>query len=336
LSSANNVIEINGKKYDAKTGALIESAKIQPPKVANRPQPTSGVVLDGVVHKTKPNKHTTAQQSHVHHTHQRKTHTLMRSGLKKPVIHSKENSNAPIAIDKSNHERLHRAKTTPRSQQISRFTRLPSFSKQEKPLSVAQPKTTSRKKPSPHHTAQTTPTIKHFEQAINDAQSHLVKYTEKSKRKLFRSKKINTIAASLAVLLLIGFFGFQNAPNLKMRLAARDSGVASAHLPAYTPAGFGVSSHINSQPGKVTIGFKSRTDNRNFTITQTASNWSSDALYANEIASKPNKLTWQEKGKTVYVYDDSNATWVDGGILYNIDNKADLSTDQLLRIINSF
>ena len=45
--------------------------------------------------------------------------------------------------------------------------------------------------------------------------------------------------------------------------------------------------------------------------------------------------TKEEKGRTVYIYDDSNATWVDGGIWYQIEGDSSLSSDQLLNIVAS-
>ncbi len=46
--------------------------------------------------------------------------------------------------------------------------------------------------------------------------------------------------------------------------------------------------------------------------------------------------TFQDAGKTIYIYEDSKATWVNGGVWYQINGNASLTSDQLLRIANSF
>lgn len=121
-----------------------------------------------------------------------------------------------------------------------------------------------------------------------------------------------------------------------MRVAAARSGV-SAQLPGYHPAGFSAANGIKSEPGKVTVAFKSNTNDKQFSVTQQASNWSSDSLLSNHVlASKQPFQTYQDAGITVYISNNSSATWVNGGIWYRIDGDATLTSDQLLRIANSF
>lgn len=338
MGESKNIIEINGKRYDARTGSVVGHSK-------NSPKKPSGIVMDGVVRKAHPAVPTPkkpvvarskAQTAHAHHKKTKRSSTLMRKGLKKPAATHKKPEITP-SIGSNVHARIERARAVVQSKKISRFSEVKSFTKTVAPVAVAHPKnekaTAARKKAAAQSGA---PTIQHFEQAMQNATSHLTKYSEKKTKRLFKNKKINAVAGSLAVLLLVGFFGWQNAPNLKMRLAAADSGVSAAHLPAYKPAGFGMTGPIKTEPGKVTVSFKSRTDDRNFTISQAASNWNSESLYNNELASKPNKQTWNEQGKTVYIYDDTSATWVDAGVWYKIEGNAELTTDQLLRIVNSF
>ncbi len=340
MGTPKNIIEINGKRYDARSGALIGSSSKTTPK-------STGIVMDGVVRKTHttaatptPKKAATsrgkAHTAHAHHKKVKRSSTLVRRGLKKPAASHATKPKTTPAVGGHPHARVERAKTVPQSKKITRFGEIKTFTKTVAPVQVAHPRnqraTAARKKVAQHEA----PTIQHFEQAMQNATSHLTKYSEKKTRKLFRSKKINAITGSLVALLLVGFFSWQNAPNLKMRLAATNSGVSAAHLPSYKPAGFGLAGPIQSEPGKVTVSFKSRTDDRGFKITQATSNWSSESLYNNELATKTNKQTWQEQGKTVYIYDDTNATWVNAGVWYKIEGNANLTTDQLLRIVNSF
>lgn len=140
--------------------------------------------------------------------------------------------------------------------------------------------------------------------------------------------------ASLAGFLLLGFFAYQNTPAIEMRVAAARSGV-SAGLPAYKPSGYSARD-VKSEDGAVSVSFKSRTDNKSFTLTQKASSWNSASLLANTVAQTNQPYqTYQDEGKTVYIYNNSNATWVDGGVWYQVEGDASLTSDQLLRIANS-
>jgi hypothetical protein len=107
-------------------------------------------------------------------------------------------------------------------------------------------------------------------------------------------------------------------------------------MPAYTPAGFSLNRDVQVSPGKITVGFRSNTDDKEFTITQQASNWSSQAMVNNHlIASNKTYQSYDNNGKIVYIYDNSNATWVNGGVWYQINGNATLTSDQLIRIASS-
>jgi hypothetical protein len=47
-----------------------------------------------------------------------------------------------------------------------------------------------------------------------------------------------------------------------------------------------------------------------------------------------NYITYNERGLTIYTY-NSNAAWVNNGVLYTIDGDAPLSSDQIRRIATS-
>lgn len=331
---------MNGKRYDARTGTLLGSNQ--------KPKTNPGVVMDGIVkrgpathHKKVASSPKKTRPSATQHKGVQRPKTLMRKGLKKPSHAAKQKTAEPtilpMASEKEIQNRLKRAQKVMQSRYISRFGNEPALTKRKEPLAVAHPKPHAKTAATHAHSqaSKTAPPIQHFEQAIQDASSHLTKFHGKKQKRVFKNKKINALAGSLAVLLLVGFFGWQNAPNLEMQVASRKAGFA-AHMPGYSPAGYGVAGAVQSQPGKVSVSFKSRTDDKSFNVTQRASDWSSDSLLNNALASKTNKQTWQEQGKTVYIYDGSNATWVDGGVWYQIEGNASLTTDQLLRIVNSF
>ena len=148
-------------------------------------------------------------------------------------------------------------------------------------------------------------------------------------------KTLNVGTAALAVLLLIGFFAYQNVPNMSMRLAATRAGF-DARMPNYQPSGFSLQGPIEYGPGHITVSFGSHSDERQYNLTQKVSNWTSEALAENFLARADTPYqTFRERGKTVYIYGDNNATWVNGGVWYQIEGNANLSSEQLLNIINS-
>ncbi len=333
MGNSKNSIEINGVRYDASTGKKLGGSSTSKKSVP-------GVAIDGVVRSKSVKSrqaHVKANKSNAHHKKVQKAQTLKRTGLKKPNANTQGISDSKIASkDVAYVARLKKARSISRSKQISRFTRVGTFTKSVTQMDVALPSRSNIKLKSAtaQNVKRAEPTLESFEKAIEDASTHLNKYVSKKKRKVFRSKKINALAGSLAILLLVGFFGYQNANKIEMRVASTKAGF-SAHLPGYNPAGFSLAGPIESEPGKVAVSFKSRTDDRQYKITQVASNWSSETL-ENQLGEKNDKQVWQEQGKTVYTYDNSNASWVDGGVLYKIEGNSQLNSDQLRRIVNSF
>jgi hypothetical protein len=107
-------------------------------------------------------------------------------------------------------------------------------------------------------------------------------------------------------------------------------------MPAYQPSGFALTSPIEAAAGVITLQFRSNTDHRTFNVSQRASNWTSQSLLASYVAptGKPYQ-TYSDKGKTIYLYNNSSATWVNGGIWYQVEGASNLNTEQLLRLANS-
>lgn len=352
---ATSTIELNGKLYDARSGKLVNNdsvaANVQPKVV----KPSSGVALDGFVRKST-HKPAQAKTHPVHASRPlQKSKTLMRPGVKKPeavkkeVQESKQEENQ-AAFTKQDHARIERAKSAPKSNLIRRFSgsssSIPSVVKKEAALAVAAApsgnitSTVTHLAEAAENKAQRS--VISLENALRNASSHLMEIERNLidqkgllERIGFKNKTANLGSLFAAALLLVGFFSYQNIPNVEMRVAATRSGI-NAHMPGYSPAGFGVADTIQTEPGKVTVSFKSRTDDKNFKLSQQASNWTSDSLLSSHVlASNQPYQTYQDSGRTVYIYDNSNATWVDGGIWYKIEGNASLTSDQLLRIASS-
>ena len=147
-------------------------------------------------------------------------------------------------------------------------------------------------------------------------------------------RALNASAMAVAVLLFVGFFGYQNTPNLSMHMATMRSRVDGG-LPGYMPNGFSMNRSIAYKPGEITLAYQSNSDQRYYEIKQAASQWDSDALAQHFVSEKDKVRTIQDKGKTIYLYGESNATWVDGGVWYRIEGNSLLNSDQLSRLANS-
>ena len=392
-----NIIKINGKQYDARTGSIINGSIVEP---QNKPKPS----IDGFIiapqpqqnnkphsaphsaHKKQPNTPHPHQQNHKkqpassrqagNHTKHRKpqrTNTLARNVVKKPSATRKHHApRHPKPIKKRGYsisqDRLQRAQSVAKSPTITRFERHQTSSITKKHTMVEV-----RPEPAQHNyrtvdqtrdqnTKPTTPTNSHtsshkqhqpsipksaaekqFTKAMNDALSHQEKVNKKSTPRSSRladklgvnKRTLNAMAGVLSVVLLVGFFAYQNIPNLSLQMASNRAGI-SAQMPGYTPSGFSFGGPIEYGPGKVSVPFQSNSDDRYFTLTQQSSNWNSEALLDNYIVENNKQYeTFNEKGKTIYVYDGSNATWVSGGVLYKIEGTSDLNKDQLIRMATS-
>lgn len=182
-----------------------------------------------------------------------------------------------------------------------------------------------------------------LERALQAAEGHKQQYNEPRLRihhKIAKKIGVNarTIVVSMTVLAGLvfgGLYAYQNVPKLAMRVAASRAGF-NATLPDYNPSGFSFNGPVQYAEGQVTIGYKSNTDDRQYRLTQKTTDWTSESLLNNYIISAEKSYqTYQDNGRTIYIYDDNNATWVSGGVWYQIEGDSELTTDQLVRIASS-
>lgn len=368
-----NVIEINGKKYDAATGKLLSSeseSKTESKQatvksaVSTRAPARTGISVDGMMGKRRPASGTSARATKP----VQKSQTLMRSAVKKPSPVTKPLT-APV-ISKAQlgqtKKRQHTAAEIKQNPMISHFGDHNQTGvkvvKKVGHLPVKQP--TVVRKPAPHHAP---PSISHaakvgktasqaavekknlvaakmIESALASANAHeqppvahhSIKRRHRIARRLGISARAVAISSTvLAGVLLGGFFAVQNVPNLSMRVAATQAGF-DATMPGYNPSGFSFKGPINYSPGQVTVTFRSNTDSREYELTQRASNWNSEALLANFVLeNKQPYQAYEDRGRTLFIYGKSNATWVDNGIWYQVEGSSQLSTEQLIRIAAS-
>ncbi len=361
-----NLIELNGKKYDTVTGEVLTTGSASTPKKPSSSHNPAQGSLDGFVTRksTQPRKEgLTAKGMHYKAS---KSKTLMRSAVHRPAIQALQETighlgqlenNAHVVAD---HKRALRAKTVTKSNVISRFgsgtpsnpvtatsAMLPVRPAPINPQGILNHNelhTTVQSESTSVHQAAAVMPKKSFSKELESAQSHT--QPKLPKRKLhhrvahklhLRPRIFSVIASTAVVVLLAGFFTFQYHAYAAVKMAAARSGVP-ASLPAQT-AGFSLSDKVRYKPGEVSLAYKSNSDDRNFTVTQAASSWNSDALEENFIASLPttHSSTLYPSGKTVFTYgsEGSNATWVSGGIWYKVEGNSALTSSQLQNIINS-
>ncbi len=342
MGSRQNIIEINGKQYDAVSGKVLDSTAV-----------TSSVhhakSIDGFVPAKKHKLPKTRKPAaHVVHAKPAKSTTLMRQVVHKPKITATSASmpDAPKHIEtfaERHHQedlRFRRAVKVQTNKLVSRFGFI-------EPTTYKVPATHAEipVKPEPivlisppklAHAAATK--TNHFEKSLENATAHTKKPLKKPKlhhkvaKKLHvKPKTLRIATASSAMLLLFGFIAYQNAAIIAVRVAATRAGIV-ASVPSYTPAGFHLQTHV-AKPGQIIIGYTSTTDGRSYQLTQTASSWDSATLLQNFVATNNYQAT-TSKGRKVYLYDD-NATWVDNGIWYKLESKANLSSSQLQQLIDS-
>ncbi len=160
--------------------------------------------------------------------------------------------------------------------------------------------------------------------------------TKKSKNSFFgRQRVASMLTASLAVIVLGGYFTYLNMPGLSVRVAAAQADVA-ASFPDYHPDGYRFNGPVAFAPGQVAIDFVANGGNTKYTVTEQKSSWDSQAVYDNVVAktAEDSYVTNSQQGLTIYTF-KGEAAWVNKGILYTISGDAPLSNEQLLRIAGS-
>lgn len=379
-----NIIELNGKRYDAASGTLLQQPHHSPHAPSTTPvtprasAPAAGQFVDGFVPAStklpnapiKSNKQITQRAANPARRHQpAKSTTLMRHAVAKPAAGSlKRHHHAQQRTDllvkqpsitvapklssyKLDQRRVQHAKQTPRSPHVSRYAARQALAARPiKPVAAAGSATLTAapaiSRPA-SHTGTTSPSIARpqrqpstdiFEQALARANSHHQPATQprraKRRKALPGSRALSIAAASLAVLLLAGFFAWQNRAGLTMRYAAAQAGI-DATLPGYKPSGY-QPAQFSYSAGKVAVNFKNVHTGNNFALMESSTGWDSQALRDTFVAAKSNTYqTIDAAGRTIYSYGDGHATWVDNGIWYQIVGNGQLNTNQIVDLATS-
>lgn len=142
-----------------------------------------------------------------------------------------------------------------------------------------------------------------------------------AKRKKFWQGRKFAIASVVAVVsfALLGYLVYLNMPNISVRVAAIQTGIERAY-PSYIPMNYRLDGLVKEENGRITMNFKGN-DDKSFKLIEEKTAWDSAAVLTNYV-----KKNWggeysiaKGQGLTIYVA-GSNAAWVNGGVLYIIED----------------
>lgn len=386
MSQKANIIEINGKRYDALSGKLLGDAGAETIIKPSGSRPAGGSMdgfitskptaiaptaitaappIPAIVQPSLPTKQFSdvirrAPATHVQHHKASSSKTLMRHAVHKPAPslkrHTKVQQRTDVLVKQPSitvqpklssyqidPKKVLRAKQTPRHPEANRYAiqrpvlAAAAATAPTPAVMTVAPRPLATPKAAVPQPASRVASADIFEQALARANSHIQKPVARPRRHtkhrkgLFGGRALSVSAAAFAVLLLVGFFAWQQRADLTMRYAATKSGVA-ASMPGYKPAGFSAGKFSYS-PGLVAVNFENTSSGDSFALIEKSTTWDSQALLNTFVATKSRTYqTIDAAGRTIYTYGDNNATWVSGGVWYQVNSKGSLTTNQLVQL----
>ena len=370
--ASNKPVIINGRPYDAVTGLPIEPITVtNPDKTPIKKKPAPAPVKKPA---PRTNRGVTNSEI-VHQTSLQRSQTLSRRTAKKPAVPQKvvtkraapgrhmdiARSTAVAKFAKDPEIKAPAPKPTAQAATVAKAPAKAVAKPAAKPTKVARPDKPARVHPLAKRAAERADVKRKTVAAaarpktakdIKDAEiskavaataapkpKTKAKTSAKTKRNALKQNKIFRrfviIGAIVLTLLAILYAVYRLVPSISVSMAAAQAGI-SATYPEYTPDGYALSHPVTYKDGEVDLKFTSNSNDNYYTITQARSSWDSSAVLDNivEPAAGANYVTTKERGLTIYTY-NSNAAWVNGGILYKVESKAPLSGDQIRRIATS-
>ena len=341
MGKKRTVVEINGRSYDATTGHIINQG------------PQSPQVIDGFRAPINPagsqtmSQRQQAAQASAIHANQQRTQKLHPAAAKKVIPQPAQITQVRAAekqlpatqrLDTSRRatqvgqaaatKRALRAMQHQQSQHVQKFG-----SGNTAPEPLDQPSEEPLAPPVQHMPKASPSQIANTLQPTNTAADE----DQKPKLSIFRRrpKLVPTTVTIMAILALGGYYAYQNIPSMALQIASSRAGI-EASLPRYRPTGYNFAGPIAYSEGTIELEFASNVDDRSYKITQQESTWDSQSLLSNYIEPITNDyVTFQERGLTIYVYDNYYATWVDSGVWYTIEGNSLMTSEQLLKIADS-
>jgi hypothetical protein len=351
VSTKSTILEINGQRYDAISGQLLAPLQrsidgILPADEAPQflfeaasltPEP---VVLEQVVLKptmtdvVRPGVNLLSRQTET-------TQTLMRHVVHKPEPtfkrqvkvtsgnHAKTTTKLKTkrSIPRLDEPRLKRALAASKSHAVKKFS--VSHTEQHAHAIAAAHSPVNHPQIAPR---QVTPTSDLINKALRHASSHQQPAIKRPRRVSRQATLI--IGSFTAFLLVTGVLASQNMSDVKMYLASSKAGF-TASLPHSKPDGFHLQ-NVSYTTGSVAVNYLSNSDQRAYTLTQKVSNWDSATLEENFVKKNAgNYQTVEQAGQNIYLYGNHQATWVSGGVWYQISSNGSLSDRQLVNLASS-
>ncbi len=344
VSNKNNIIEINGRRYDAVTGSPL--AKLTKDDTTAAPtvvQPTVTPIKTAV---KQPTMRDVVRQpaSHANTRVPETARTLMRSAVSKPVtpentIQTTKRTVAkrPLAdvvktasVNNVDPQRVQRAGQVPKSRTVRKFAEPAAINTSQLAARPVMPVPAHQPQPVAPVKRELKTTADVLEQALQGANSHQQAMPDSTRsRRWLKPAALTAVAVAV-----IGILGIQALPGMRLQLASTKAGF-KAGLPDYQPAGYGLA-QLSYSPGVVASRFNSHSDDRSYTLIQKKSDWDSRTLRDDFVASAdPHYRTEEKGGRTIYIYGSRNATWVNGGIWYQIQSDGSLSDGQLVELAGS-
>ncbi|MDO4773663.1 MAG: hypothetical protein Q4A37_00880 [Candidatus Saccharibacteria bacterium] len=340
---------INGRAYDPITGLPVTTAETSAP-AAHKPVDTA---------PSRPAKRGTAVHT-LHKSQASRSTTLSRRHIKRPaapapapIVSKKQRvrvttathanvkrfaepvfvppvTPTPAIRDRAaeTHPVAHRAKARKATPQLRAKVQRQQALDMRLPSQTAAPQPTA---PKPAAILKNEAIAAAMEKAAAPKQSRRQKKTRQS-RGLFGSW-MQTVAVGMAVMVLGGYFTYLSMPNISIRMAAIQSGV-NAKYPGYRPDGYALRGPISFKNGEVSMKFAYAGGEQHYTLTQQKSNWDSAAVKEYAASEGEVLTTTMVDGLTIYGHGD-RATWVNGGVLYQITSHAPLSSQQIQKIATS-
>lgn len=172
---------------------------------------------------------------------------------------------------------------------------------------------------------------KAIQKALRDVATMQQEQEEYQPKRRFWQKRGFLISGAVAIIsiALLGYLVYLNLPDLSVRVAAMQTGIENAY-PSYVPMNYRLSGLVKEDNGVITMNFVQE-NGGSFQLIEKKSSWDSATVLSNFVEEKwgSNYVVAKGQGLTVYI-SGSNAVWVNGGVLYQIeDHDSNLTTDDL-------
>ena len=326
--------------------------------VVRRPQPTPAAAPTNSVILPKQRDNPIASLPLKHHQPQHPK-TLMRNVVTKPApglkrqlsmsVPAAKNTDVSVmvrpkqSVAQIDPKRNSRSQGVPKSQFIQKFApekRTWFTGHEHAAVKIAKPTTSAQEVAAPPRQS-----MDIFQKAFERANSHQPTTdieeakTNQLKSARRRAKPVHhrlptILAVSLAVVVLAGIIAYQFRPAITLRFANAKAGFHTV-MPNWTPSGFGVA-NFQYEPGSVSVNYARSGTSRHYTFSQSSSKLNSQTLLDTTVAPADHAYqTLQNGGRTIYIYGNNNAAWVDSGRLYKITSDGNLSTSDILSIATS-